>query len=274
MRCHGKLNAIPRSSKGLVVSVLVAIGLLGLFSGVDVCDSADAAAANHADGGEAADSGRAPDPAASSEKEKAGRGSDDEVRFRWAFGAVVGMEEGRKFEAITKDTALKTGDRLKMLVEVQSRCFVYVIHHNALDGVQMLFPYSLQQFSGEFEVGQRYNIPEGDVWLELDASPGRETFHLLASAKRLTGLEELIASHESAEAPARPEIAVRILEEIRDLKRRNRDLAAPAERPVAIGGAIRGLDKSRMSGRPDLTVIAREIATAGFHARSFTIDHQ
>lgn len=37
---------------------------------------------------------------------------DANVKFQWAFGALK-KANGAKFEAITKDTGLKTGDQIK-----------------------------------------------------------------------------------------------------------------------------------------------------------------
>ncbi|HEY6952655.1 MAG TPA: hypothetical protein VI758_09615, partial [Bacteroidota bacterium] len=52
--------------------------------------------------------------------------NDENVLFKWSFGAIVGKE--KKFVAITKDTVLKTGDEMKMYVEMKKDCFVYLIY--------------------------------------------------------------------------------------------------------------------------------------------------
>ena len=62
------------------------------------------------------------------------------ISFRWAFGAMVGADNDRRLVAVTRDTVLKTGDQLKMLVELKERCFVYLFYHTGEGEVAMLFP--------------------------------------------------------------------------------------------------------------------------------------
>ena len=64
---------------------------------------------------------------------------DTDVRFRWAFGAMVGADGDRRLVAITRDTTLKTGDQLKMLVELRKNCFVYLIYRSGQDEISLLY---------------------------------------------------------------------------------------------------------------------------------------
>jgi hypothetical protein len=202
----------------------------------------------------------------------AGAGEDNlNVSFKWSFGALVGEE--RSFQPVTRDMPLKSGDQLKMMVELQKECFVYLIHYSDGDGIKLLFPYKPQQFDTDYQLFKRYYIPEGDAWFQLDQDSGNEFFHLLASSERLRKLEELLIDYEKAESAKKPEIAGKILAEIRSVKRENKEFAAPAERPVAIGGAIRGMEFSRVGGRPDVAAIASNVLSTGFIARTFTIEH-
>jgi len=83
----------------------------------------------------------------------------DLVCFRWAFGAIVGTDNDRRLVAITRDTELKTGDQLKMLVELQKKCFVYLIYRTGKDELHMLFPYKIQQFTSDYKLFKKYYIP-------------------------------------------------------------------------------------------------------------------
>ena len=136
----------------------------------------------------------------SSAKDTSGHSSDPEVIFRWAFAAMSGQDGKQSMLPVTQDMALKSGDQLKMMVELERRCFVYIFHHNQQDGIKMLFPYALQQFEGDYQPNRRYYIPRGDVWFRLDKNPGREVFYLIASAKRLDELEKAYLRYNSAEA--------------------------------------------------------------------------
>jgi hypothetical protein len=199
---------------------------------------------------------------------------EDAIAFRWAFGAQVGDGPERKLEAITKDRVLKSGDRLKMMVELQRSCFVYVIYSGPQDQVKLLFPYSLAQITTDYQPTKRYYIPQDGAWLELDQNPGNEVFHVLASSQRLTNLETLLTQYEAAETGQKPTVAKQVLAEVRELKKQNRQLATAAERPISIGGGVRGLDRQPGSDGSDIAAIAQDITASGFFGRTFTIEHQ
>lgn len=202
------------------------------------------------------------------------RAEEETINFKWAFGALAGLGKDQKFEAITKDAVLKTGDRFKMMVELHKECFVYVIHHNAQGELSMIFPYSPQQFDTDYKVSKRYYVPRGDGWFELDQHLGRETFYLLASGQRLLHLEDLFGQYGSSDAGKKSETANLILDELRILKKQHRELATQAERPLTIGGTIRGIEKAQETTPPDISAISEEIRSSGFVARTFAIEHQ
>ena len=193
------------------------------------------------------------------------------VYFKWAFGAVVGSSADRKLIQITSDTTLKTGDQLKMLVELQKKCFVYVFYRNTKDVVHMLFPYDLKQFTSDYDVLNTYYIPKDTQWFELDENLGLETFYLLASMDRLKDLEKLYLSYVSADDSNKSKLANEILSEIRKTRKRYRKLKATVERPIRIGGNVRGTPKDAL---PSIDSLATEISATKFYGRTFTIDHK
>jgi Domain of unknown function (DUF4384) len=210
----------------------------------------------------------------SSAKDTSGRSSDPEVVFRWAFAAVSGQDAQRSMLPVTQDMALKSGDQLKMMVELERRCFVYIFHHNQQDGVKMLFPYALQQFEDDYQPNRRYYIPRGEAWFRLDKNAGREVFYLIASAKRLDELEKAYLRYNSAEPALKAETASALLDQIKELRREHRELTSPAERPVPIGGALRSVEKVEDPNRFDIAAFADEVLSSGFVARTYTIEHK
>jgi hypothetical protein len=199
---------------------------------------------------------------------------DGDIVFRWAFGVLAGNEANPKLEAITADRALRTGDRLKMMVELQKECFVYVIYNGPQDQVKLLFPYKLSEFASDYQVGKRYYIPQGAAWFELDQQVGAEAFHVVASSQRLAGLEAALSQYETTGQGDKVELAKRVLAEIRDVRRQSRDLATTAERPINIGGNVRGIDRPLGDERPDVASIAQEVEAKGSYCRTFTIEHR
>ena len=199
---------------------------------------------------------------------------EDAVSFRWAFGAVVGSTDDRRLVAITRDTLLKTGDRLKLLIQIKNRCFVYLFYRTAADEIYLLFPYKLKMFESDYKTGEKYYIPRGKRWFELDRNVGLETFYLLASAKRLRQLEAQYLKYDSVSGEEKKKLGKQLLTEIRRIKRKHRKLATSAERPIAIGGNVRGVGKDEQSAFPDIDPIASEVSTSNFYGKTFTIDHK
>jgi len=199
---------------------------------------------------------------------------EDAVSFRWAFGAMVGATDDRRLVAITRDTVLKTGDRLKLLLQLKNRCFVYLFYRTAEYEICHLFPYKLKLYDTGYKTGEKYYIPEGKTWFELDRNVGLETFYLLASAKRLHQLEALYRKYDSVVGEEKKKLAKQLLAEIRMIKRKHRKFATPAERPIAIGGNVRGVVKDEKSTFPDIDAIASEVSASNFYSKTFTIDHK
>ena len=195
------------------------------------------------------------------------------IAFRWAFGAMVGPAQERKFTAITGDTALITGDQLKFMVELHKTCFVYLIYRSSQGDMNMLFPYELNQFGSDYELLKMYYIPRDDSWFELDEKSGVETFYLIASASRLNELEALFqkATPGAEDNLKRSEL---ILSHMKALKKRHRTLTANAERPVPIGGNVRGISKDVQTKPPDMGAVAIEVSAKDFYCRTFTIEHK
>jgi hypothetical protein len=199
---------------------------------------------------------------------------EPEVDFRWAFAAMSVQDGKNSLLPVTQDMVLKSGDQIKMMVELQRRCFVYIFHHSREDGFKLLFPYSLQQFESDYQPNRRYYVPRGEAWFRLDQNPGREVFYLLASSKRLDELEKAYLRHDCAEAALKAETAGVLLDQIKELRRVHRELTSPAERPVPIGGALRSVEKAEDPKKFDIAAFADEVLSTGFVARTYTIEHK
>ena len=195
------------------------------------------------------------------------------VIFRWAFGAC--LKSTRKLVAIKRGTTLKSGDEIQMLLELQTKSYVYVIYRSPQGEVILLFPYHLQQYDTEPVVEpepylNRYYIPQDRSWIELDEQVGRETFYLLASARRLTKLEGFIAAYEAAGPAEQAARAKQIVVEVNRVRRSYRTFATLAQRPVPIQGRVRSV-RSRC---PNIGKYRREVSAQNFYGRTFTFDHQ
>jgi len=185
---------------------------------------------------------------------------EDNVSFVWAFEALVAEGNVTKQVPIKEDIQLKTGDQLKMFVELRKPCFVYVIHHGARGEIQRLFPYDIQQFTTDYQTSKIYEIPPNDGWFRINEQAGLETFYLVASAQRLTDLEQLLATYAAAQPAEQPPAATNILAELRNLLKQHRASMKPG-RPVPIAGNMRkGIE-------------GIEITAPQFYIETFTIEH-
>jgi hypothetical protein len=198
---------------------------------------------------------------------------DANLQFQWAFGALK-KANGSKFEAIDRDTVLKTGDQIKFFLNVDKNCFVYLIYSSSQGEISVLFPHRFKLRSSEYTVAGHHYIPGGNQWFELDEHTGEEKFYLLASANRLTQLEAMINDYESADAAKKPALAQAVLAEIRKLRKENLKFKTYAERPVNIIGSLRGTEKAETAEPQDIAKFAVEISADTFYSRTFTIDHK
>jgi len=185
----------------------------------------------------------------------------DNVNFLWAFEALVAEGNVTKQVPIREDMTLKTGDQLKMFVELRKPCFVYVIHHGAQGEVQLLFPYNTQQVTVDYQPAKLYEIPPADGWFRLNEQAGRETFYLVVSAQRLLDLEKLLDTYAAAPPAEQPQVATNVLTELRNLIKQHRS-SVPPGRPVPIAGNMRR------------GVEGLEITASNFYSKTFTIEHR
>jgi hypothetical protein len=187
---------------------------------------------------------------------------EDKVAFVWAFEALVAEGNITKQVPIKEDMQLKTGDQLKMFVELRKPCFVYVIHHGAQGEIQRLFPYDMEQFSTNYQTSKTYEIPPNDGWFRINEQAGLETFYLVASAQRLADLEQLLAAYAAAQPAEQPSAATNILTELRNLLKQHRASVKPG-RPVPIAGNM----------RLPTGIEGVEITAPQLYIETFTIEH-
>lgn len=199
--------------------------------------------------------------------------SKTEINFLISFGAQVNAQGGGKVVPVQTESVLHTGDRLKLFLEPKSPLYLYLLHVGAKGELTTLHPVPPQP--ARVGPGAQKFIPDGNKWFELDHQTGQEKFHLIASAEKLDRLEELCARHAALTEPAPAQSSSEaILNEIKQLRQQHQQLTAPAEKPVRIGGSVRGQKPPASAVIPDITHLATEVTAEGFFSRTFTIDHR
>jgi hypothetical protein len=196
-----------------------------------------------------------------------------DINFLYAFGAQVSSQGGGKLISVQNETALHAGDRLKLFFEPKSDLNFYLLHMSSQGELTPLYPAEAKP--ARVAPGTQVFIPSGNQWFELDAHPGQEKFFLIAAAERLERLEELCARHATLKNTAELQSsAAAILDEIKRLRQQYKQLTTPAEKPVRIGGSVRGQQPPGSPVATDITPLAAEVTAPGFYSRTFSIDHR
>jgi hypothetical protein len=196
-----------------------------------------------------------------------------DIGFLYAFGAYVGPQGKGKVVSVQNETSLRAGDQLKLFFEPRSDLHFYLLHISSQGELTPLFPAEAQP--AKVAAGTQVFIPAGNNWFELDAHPGQEKFFLIATAEHLDRLEELCARHTGLKDKADVQSSTdAILDEIKRLRQKHKQLSAPAEKPVRIGGSVRGEQPSSSPAVPDITPLAAHVTAPGFYSRTFSIEHR
>jgi hypothetical protein len=201
------------------------------------------------------------------------RGAGD-LQFLFAFGALTGPAGKQKAVPVQNDMILRSGEQLKLFIEPKNEIYVYFFHLSSEGDLTFLYPGEGQ--SARIKPGLQVFIPDGPRWFQLDTLTGQEKFYLIASAQQLDRLENLSARHiQLKDKPELQASADSILNEIKQLRLKHKNLSTPAEKPVRIGGSLRSPQPKDSPVFPDITPLAAEItAPGGFYDRIFTIDHR
>ena len=195
----------------------------------------------------------------------------DGIDVRWVMAGLTEQTGHDVPVRISPDARLKTGDKIKIYLKARQRCFFYLFHRGPDGRLQLLYPSSLP--SEGLDGGSRLTVPNGEQWFELDAQTGTETFHVLVSSTRLRAIEALYQDYRRR-ADDDKDAGDLLLSAIRRLQAQQRPLTSKAERPLAIGGTIRGAsDQQAGTLEQRLDHLAEDIAFETVFCRTYTIEH-
>jgi hypothetical protein len=166
---------------------------------------------------------------------------------------------------------LRTGDKLKMYLKTRSKCYFYLFYQDPSGRLTLLYPSALP--TQALASGTSITVPGGEQWFELDEQIGTETFHVLVSPTPLRAIETLYAQYLD-QGNSEGSAANRLLAAIDRLRNRQRPLSSKAERPLSIGGTIRGAaDEKPDSDLNRLDRLAKDITVDHPFCRTYTIEH-
>ena len=199
---------------------------------------------------------------------------NNEARILWAFGAIRASSNPAKVEPVSNQMVLKSGDKLKMMIQIRKKCFVYLIHKDSQGNFAMLFPYSLKQFDTDYQTARNYYSPKGKEWFQLDNRPGNETFYLIASDQRLLDIEYTYQKYASSEESRKQDLAGQILSQLEEIT--GSHLASSGEEEILASNqpALRGFERATGADPTDVAQLATEISFDNIYSKTFVIDHR
>ena len=169
---------------------------------------------------------------------------------------------------------LKSGDKLKMMIQIRKKCFVYLIHRDSQGDFSMLFPYSLKQFDTDYQTAHNYYAPKGEAWFQLDSRTGIETFYLIASDQRLLDIEYTYQKYASSEESKKQDLAAQMLSELNRITERYVASSGGAENLADNESALRGFERATGADPTDIAGLAREISFDNIYSETFVVDHR
>jgi hypothetical protein len=203
------------------------------------------------------------------------RAKSSDPLILWAFGAIRASSSPPKVEPVATTMALCSGDKLKMMVQIRRKCFVYFIHRDSQGNLAMLFPHSLKQFDIDYRIGNNYYSPRGDAWFQLDGKTGNETFYLIASDQRLLDVEYILEKYADSDEAAKQDLALQLISELDRIAEEYPAAARGAEKLAGVKGAVpRGFERAEGSDPSDIAGLASEISFDHVYSKTFVIDHK
>ncbi len=198
----------------------------------------------------------------------------NEAGILWAFGAIRASSTPPKLERVGAQMVLKSGDKLKMMIRLRKKCFVYLIHRNSQGDLSMLFPYSLKQFDTDYQTARNYYAPKGEAWFQLDSRTGKETFYLIASNQRLLDIEYTYEKYASSEESKKQDLAGQMLSQLDEITEKH--LASSGEDEILASNqpALRGFERATGADPMDVAQLATEISFDNIYSKTFVIDHR
>ncbi|MBN2443222.1 MAG: DUF4384 domain-containing protein [Spirochaetales bacterium] len=173
---------------------------------------------------------------------------EGKVCFNWAF--VYKDETGflQSIDFNKQINNLKPGNRLKIYLEPVQNAYIYVIHYDSNKELFLLFPDRKKELFYDYQSGRGYYIPEKKIWFYLKNDSGMEFFYLIVSPTRCKDLEKALHEYfrfsdtsvvQDNESDTAKQV---VLEEIRNLKKRNSVFQGLVEKPLIVAGDYRGDD--------------------------------
>lgn len=193
------------------------------------------------------------------------QGTGAQLSFKWAF---VRLAEGGQEQVVDFSThpVVRAGDQLQVYLEPLSRIYLYLFLFDSSRDLALLYPPAPR--ASPATAGETIFLPGEGRWFTIDEKTGEEQFFLLASAARLPRLEDLTSAW--LRKPGDAEAKARVLDEIKDLRRRHSAVTGIVEKAVPMAGTF----APNRGPAPAISGDATEVEAEGFYARTLRLKHE
>ena len=161
-----------------------------------------------------------PSPKTAGTVPSAGKGAESTIPVSYTPDVAVPLglrysilkREGSGTVEVDPNTIFRSGDRIRLRVDVNTSGFLYVVNRGSSGTWKLLFPSpEIAEGDNRAQKGKQYEIPAGYVFT-FDNQPGKENLFIVFSHRPVSDLEDLIYSlakppAQKAKEPARPLLA-------------------------------------------------------------------
>ena len=143
-----------------------------------------------------------------------------------------------------------TGESFRVLAKPETDCFLYIIAESIQNEEIIVF------YDGFWKGGEDWISPE----IQLSLPDGSENFFIVASLTEQTALAQRISAFNSNSGVTQRRA---LIDEVNNIKRQVSNLNEAAEKPVLMGGALRGSEEEN----------ATEFSGVGTYVKTISIEH-
>jgi len=157
------------------------------------------------------------------------------VSLTWAFVRLE-KDGGKTVVDFSAHPIVRAGDRLQVYIEPLTRMHIYLFLFDSSRDLSLLYPPAPRSPPVPGGAGQGWMLPDKEQWFTIDEKTGEEQFFLLASTARLSRLEDLTAAW--LKNPKSADAKARVLDEIKEQRRRHSSLTGQVEKGVPMAGTF------------------------------------
>lgn len=162
---------------------------------------------------------------------------DSDIVFKWAFLLTKGGQSELVIDPGTI-TSVTEDDMLHIYIEPENEVYFYLFLLSTAKDLDLLYPLHPRYYVKNPPAKGKIHLPDTYNAYHFDNKKGVEKFYFLASATRLMELESLTAEYLHVEGN-KGEQKAKVLDAIKQIRRKHAQLTSTAEKGVSIAGTIK-----------------------------------